>query len=184
MVSVRSKRCWHDSSTSVSSYSFEGDKPAYCKQHAEGGMVNVRSKRCTRDSCTTLPTYNFTGAKAATYCKQHAMDGMVNVFSRPSSKSHTSRRGGRRVPTLCVQLKMEIVDSPVSDCGKRSRGGVDGKQPTANVEQAGSKGGSRSSPSLISSTHPDDNGSDDEMPTKRTRYQQRRRQVPPLEVTI
>ena len=44
MINIRSKRCLHDSCSTLPSFSVEGSKtPVYCKQHAEVGMVNIRS---------------------------------------------------------------------------------------------------------------------------------------------
>ncbi|CAN0500610.1 unnamed protein product, partial [Scytosiphon promiscuus] len=46
MVNVRTKRCAHDSCIKNPNFNMEGEKAAYCKEHAEDGMVDVRMNHC------------------------------------------------------------------------------------------------------------------------------------------
>ena len=133
MVNFNAKRCLHDSCTKGPSFSFEGEKAAYCKQHAQDGMVNVRSQRCLHASCTKRPRFNFVGRKEA-YCKRHAEDGMVSIICARRSLNGSCRIVGtaRReptdhVPSVCVRLKREMLDDPVTSVIDEAVSGATGR---------------------------------------------------------
>ncbi|CAN0236061.1 unnamed protein product [Laminaria digitata] len=191
MVDVWNKSCLHDSCTKRPGYNFKGTKAAYCRQHADDGMVDVRSKHCSHESCTKIASFSFEGRKQA-YCKQYAEDGVVNVRWKRSKRSPndsftaigasplTSTDGAPTVTVLIEAL------CETAHCLKQSRCGMDGKQltrclehapleggvanPKAVVDMALTKRGSRSSSSLDSKTHFDDNGDVDGTAAKRTRH--------------
>ena len=100
-------RCSHDSCTRQASFNVEGSKKAaYCKQHAKDGMVDVRHKRCSHDSCTRHPLWGVLADGVATVCAYHKsdlLDGPVINFA---------------------------VSCKAVGCGKSSKWGLGGKQPT------------------------------------------------------
>lgn len=144
MVSVCHKRCLHVSCIKQPSFNVAGGaKAVYCKQHAQHGMVNVVNKRCSHDSCTQRPKYNTVGGKPG-YCKHHAEEGMVFVFTVCCSHDscNTGPGWGAIVdssPSVCARHKSDISGGlaidfkarcKVAGCGKISRWGLDGHQPT------------------------------------------------------
>ena len=169
-------------------------------------MVNVRYPRCLHDSCSKAARYNIEGSRPAAYCKRHAEDGMVNVCARHSSNTWRTPLGSAHylptdgASTSCDRIDVGLSDSPAGNCLKRLRWEFDGKQPahclgqaareagpvvhTADVDMAGSNGGSGSIPPLASSTHLHDNGSDGGTAARRTRHRLYRRAIPPEEVSI
>ena len=117
---------------------------AYCKEHAEDGMVDVRSKRCVHGSCNTRPNFGTEGSKRGMYCKLHADEGMVNIRSKRCSHVSCSKQPAwgtvtDGTATVCASHKNDLLDGlvinfkaicKVARCGKISRWGLYGKQPT------------------------------------------------------
>ena len=145
MVDVRTKRCSNESCTKYPSFNVEGSKsPVYCRQHASDSMVDVVTKRCSHDSCTRAPCFNLEGSKKGAYCSQHAKIGMVDVRNKRCSHKSCLRRPSWGVvtdgtATTCGRHKGDLLGSQavnfesackVARCKKRSRWGLDGKQPT------------------------------------------------------
>ena len=143
MVSVRSRRCLHDSCTKVPSFNYEGSaKAAYCKQHAEDGMRYIRGKLCSHNSCTRYPVFNFEGSKTAEYCSRHALDTMVDIVSKRCSHDSCTRGAcfnvegsktgaycGRHAETGMVDVRNKRCSH--SSCAKRpSWGFVSDGTPT------------------------------------------------------
>ena len=108
-------------------------------------MIYVNGRRCLDASCTSISSFNFEGIKTAAYCKKHAVDGMVNVNpnSRCSHLSCTNRPMWglltAAAATACSRHKNEVLGIPVINfkamckepgCGKVSRWGLNGQQPT------------------------------------------------------
>ncbi|CAN0015666.1 unnamed protein product [Laminaria digitata] len=147
MMNACKRRCSHDSCTKRPAFNVKGSKTgdySYCNQHAEDGVVGVLTRCCLHDSCTSIPTFNVEASKSATYCKQHARDGMTNIRGkRFSHNSCISRPGWGELTncgaTRCGQhgsdgLSNSIINyremCMVAGCGRVSRWGLGGKQPT------------------------------------------------------
>ena len=126
------------------SFNVYSKKWAYCKQHAEDGMVNVYNGRCSHGSCKRKPSFNVKGNKTARHCKQHAVNGMVNVRTKRCSHNSCFKLPAWGVltdsaATACRRHKSDILGGPVinfrvrckvANCGRVSRWGLNGKQPT------------------------------------------------------
>ncbi|CAM9545065.1 unnamed protein product [Laminaria digitata] len=156
MVHVCSRRCMYDSCTKVPYFNVGGSKTAvYCKQHAEDGMVDVYRRRCSEGSCKRLPRFNVEGSKTATHCKHHAEDGMVNVSRRRCSHDACTRTPSWELltdgaATVCARhrsdgLGCDLINfrviCQVAGCGRESRWGLHGQQPTHCPHHGPSKDG-------------------------------------------
>lgn len=146
MVDVRSRRCVQATCTKFPSFNVEGSKMAtYCSEHADASMVHLFCRRCSHHSCGKVASFNVEGAKRAAYCKLHAEYGMVNVVSRRCSHVSCIRFPSWGVlaegmmGTVCADHKSDLRGHPlvyfegrcqVAGCGKRSRWGLKGEQPT------------------------------------------------------
>ena len=105
--------------------------------------------------CLKLPSINVESSKTAAYCKQHAEDGMVNVRARRSSHDCCTTGQARGAPTCvaataCFPLKSDILGCSavkyeasweVTVCRKRSRGELNGEQPTHCLDHGPLRGG-------------------------------------------
>ena len=105
-MDVANKRCSHAFCTKGPSFNVAGKKAAYCSLHAKTDMVNVRTKRCSHNSCLQRAKWGFLTDGTATTCGRHMGDLSGS-------------------PVVNVMAACKVVG-----CKKRSRWGVDGKQPT------------------------------------------------------
>ncbi|CAM9831211.1 unnamed protein product [Laminaria digitata] len=88
MVVVCKKRCKHDSCAKWPSFNVKSSRtPAYCRQHAEGGMVNVRTRRSVSDPRTAGPARGGPDNVVTTACTSPNIDiiddSVMNVRKRP-----------------------------------------------------------------------------------------------------
>ena len=78
----RGWRCQHPQGCdTLPSFGYPGERPQYCRAHAQEWMEDVRNKRCEHAGCRTHPCYGHPGERPQ-YCRVHAQEGMEDVKSK------------------------------------------------------------------------------------------------------